>query len=654
MMKIKNKISYFLILTAMVMGCNFACANEVVKSEEIVSETLQNMMEDDDSNNSPSVFTYGNQSFNKSESYKYAVDPNRPEFEIKNLSDYLKEKRANNAQTTENKKDDKEGMQIDCTEMEYFEERNELEARGDVEITTPSGVKVTADKAIYNKENNTIKLINNVEIKRGPTTVNGEYMLVDLNEENAIMDEPVTRTGNIRINAKEGYAYSDRIENLSGNVELNQRVEMKLYSSGFTSYGRAINDLNLVDFDLKSSRSKPYKIRTKEIVIRPERDHDSMLMKDVDIYYNKRKILNAPSIEIFTDKEMTYKEVNFPVEFGSLKGMGMYFGLGYTFKLPKTYTFRVTPLLSYGDNEIGAGGILMLKSNKLRLEGGWASSTNNLIVDGEYKLTDKLRFDFGRHVYKSEWFNGGTRAGYIGELAYDDSYLVKDLGNSVFRHRISAGYVADYKREHQEDDMRDGFRYRYMAELSKSLKTFGSKEQDMYVNISALAQTMATVYSETGDTMALFRVGPSITSRVKRWNSNITYTLGGVHGHSPYAFDEYRYGRQTIMFDESLILNKYISVGYRGTLSPLKDNYDKDILTENRFYAVVGPEDVKVAFSYDAVRQNMNFNFLFLLGSDNLDLRYEKLTVQNPDKLGKRQVKQSDKDLYKITVPESL
>ena len=176
----------------------------------------------------------------------------------------------------------------------------------------------------------------------------------------------------------------------------------------------------------------------------------------------------------------------------------------------------------------------------------------------------------------------------------------------------------------------------------------------MYVNISALAQTMATVYSETGDTMALFRVGPSITSRVKRWNSNITYTLGGVHGHSPYAFDEYRYGRQTIMFDESLILNKYISVGYRGTLSPLKDNYDKDILTENRFYAVVGPEDVKVAFSYDAVRQNMNFNFLFLLGSDNLDLRYEKLTVQNPDKLGKRQVKQSDKDLYKITVPESL
>ena len=248
----------------MLMGCRFACANEVVRSEEIVSETLKQMMENED-NNSPSVFVGGNQAFNKGESYKFAVDGDRPEFQIKNLSDYLKEKRAEKETAPQTSNDnEKDGMQIDCTEMEYFEERNELEARGDVLISTPSGVQVTADKAIYNKENNTIKLINNVELKKGNTTTNGEYMLIDLNEENAIMDEPITSVGNLRINAKEGYAYSDRIENLSGNVELNQRVEMKLYSSGFTSYGRAINDLNLVDFDLKSSRSKPYKIRTKE------------------------------------------------------------------------------------------------------------------------------------------------------------------------------------------------------------------------------------------------------------------------------------------------------------------------------------------------------------------------------------------------------
>ena len=132
MINIKNKISYFLILTAMVVGCGFACANEVVRSEEIVSETLRNMMENDD-NNSPSVFMGGNPAFNKSESYKYAVDADRPEFEIKNLSDYVKEKKAAKEQAEADKpNDDKEGMQIECTEMEYFEERNGLEARGNV------------------------------------------------------------------------------------------------------------------------------------------------------------------------------------------------------------------------------------------------------------------------------------------------------------------------------------------------------------------------------------------------------------------------------------------------------------------------------------------------------------------------------------------
>lgn len=96
-----------------------------------------------------------------------AVDGDRPEFQIKNLSDYLKEKRAENETAPQTSNDnEKDGMQIDCTEMEYFEERNELEARGDVLISTPSGVQVTADKAIYNKENNTIKLINNVELKK--------------------------------------------------------------------------------------------------------------------------------------------------------------------------------------------------------------------------------------------------------------------------------------------------------------------------------------------------------------------------------------------------------------------------------------------------------------------------------------------------------
>lgn len=650
----KEKLKY--IILPAVFACTFAASmqgsafcQEVIKAQELPNLSLIKDKPSSDDDLFTSEGGYLGDGY-----YKININPDKEEFYIKSIGDFINaRKKASETPLAEETKE-KEDLKIFCDEMEYFEDRNELEARGNVEIITESGANVKCKRAIYNKETNIITLYNNIILTKGGSTVTGDYMVIDMNEENALMDEPVTRLGNIVINAKEGYAYSDKIENINGNIELNQNLEMELFSQGFARYGNAIEDTDLVEFEKKNRRSKPYRFTTKEIIVTPERDHDVVLFKDVKVYRNNRKIATVPSIEFFSNKEMTRSEANFPLEFGSLKGFGMYLGMGYTFKLPESYTFRLTPAISYGDDEIGLGAMAMLKSDRLRLEGGWASSTNNLIVDGQYKFNDRLKFDIGRHVYKGEWFNGGTRAGYIAELSYDDSYLVKDLGNTIFRHRIMAGYVADYRRHHQEDDMQDGMRYRYMAELSKRLKTFGSREQDMFLSINAVAQTMASVYSETGDTFGMVRVGPSIQSRLKRWNSTISYTLGGVHGKSPYYFDEYRYGKQTISFDESLILSKYLSLGYRGTLTPLKDNSQKDMITENRLYAVVGPEDFKMALSYDTIRQNMHFDFLFLLGSDNLDMKYDTLTVQNPDKLGKKQRRQSDKDLNKITIPENL
>ncbi len=645
-LKIINNLILATIVFAISCNATFAQtinAKEILSKDEIELKKTQNKTQTVEVSNN----VFGD------EYYKTRVEVNKPEFEFKNFKDLMNEKNQKKEVALKKEEKKQADLQIFCKEMEYFEDRNELEARGGVEIVTPDGVKVVSENAIYNKANNTIKLMNDIVLTKDTTTVTGDYMLIDLNEENALMDNPVTTLGNLVVNAEEGYAYSDRIENINGNIELNKVVEMQLKSQGFTKYGRSINDTRLVDFEIKKQRSKPYKFRTKEIIVRPEKDHDSMLMKDVDIYYGKRKIANVPSIEFFSDKEMTYTEVNFPVEIGSLKGFGLYYGMGYTFKLP-TSTFRLTPAITYGENTVGAGLIGQYKSKRARLEAGWSSSTTDLILDGQFSVTEKLKFDIGRHVYKSEWFNGGSRAGYIGELTYQDSYLVRDLGDAVFKHRLAAGYVAEYKKEHQEDDMEDGFRYSYMAELSKALKTIGSKEQNAYLRLSAVAQGMATVYSETGDTRAMIRVGPRLTSRLGRWNSSIQYTMGGVHGKSPYRFDEYRYGKQTINFDESLIVNRFLSLGYRGTITPLKDNYDKDILTENRFYVVAGPEDFKIAFSYDTIRQNMHFDFLMLLGSDNLDLRYEKMTINDPDKLGQKQQKVTDKELNKITVPENL
>ncbi len=643
-----------ILYSALLLGFYPSLSMPSYSNEIVYSNEIKTLNQEYDSKDEVTVFD------NRlgGEYYEAQIKKDKPEFSLRNWGDILKERRqkkeaAKQAQNEAKEKENSPIADIACEYMNYNSSTNEIEAINDVVITSKSGTKVRADKAVFNRSANTIKLFNNISLEKNGATITGDYMFIDLNEENAIADEPVTSVETLVITSQEGYILPDRIEYENGQIQSSEKIEMELKTGGFETYGRSLNDKRLVDFSLKQDRSKPYTFKAKQIVIRPEKDHDSMVVEGMSIYYKDKKILDVPTTEIFQDKEMTYTEVNFPLEAGSIKGLGMYAGLGYTFKLPKAHTLRLTAIGSNSHGKIGAGGIAHLKSKRMSLAGAWTSNTHNLIVDGSFKVTNRLTLDIGRHAYKNEWLGGGNRAGYIAELNYDDSYIMRDLENTRFRHRFSAGYVADYKRSGQNKHMKDGFRYRYQAELSNMFKTYGSTEQDMYMKLGAVAQTMATVYSETGDTNAFFRMGPVVESRCKRWFSSIVYTMGGVHGKSPYKFDEYRYGRQTVSFDESLILNKYLSLGYKGTLSFLKDNAEKDLLTENRFYAVAGPEDVKVAVSFDAIRDTFTLDFLFLLGTNKLKIDYDKLIINNPDEVGKRKKKITDKELYRVKVPKT-
>ena len=217
-----------------------------------------------------------------------------------------------------------------------------------------------------------------------------------------------------------------------------------------------------------------------------------------------------------------------------------------------------------------------------------------------------MKADFARHAYKDEWFIGSKRAGHLAQLVYDDRYNVRDI-DAVFRQRFTAGYASDYRTKHQERDNYGTMRLRWQAELRKHIMGISNEEQDMYLNFGALAQTMATVYG-TGETFGLVRGGPYFDSRVKR-----------------------------------------------GVISPLKDNTKDDLLTENRFYAIAGPEDIKVAFSYDTIRSSVNFDFMFLLGTDTSNIEYDKITVRDPDKLKKKDGSlNKDKGLWRVKVPEDL
>ena len=89
-------------------------------------------------------------------------------------------------------------------------------------------------------------------------------------------------------------------------------------------------------------------------------------------------------------------------------------------------------------------------------------------------------------------------------------------------------------------------------------------------------------------------------------------------------------------------------------VSPMKDNYEEDLLTECRFYLIAGPKDAKVALSYDFVRDIAHMDFMFLIGSDNTSMTFDKLTTK--DMYGGAQKRDFYKNAkrVKIVTPENI
>lgn len=583
-----------------------------------------------------------------------------PGLEIPNFIDVIKEKVQQGGQEVitpeeaaqKSKADNvqKQSLTLDADEMEYFEDRNEIEARGHVFIKTyPDGTTLNADKAIFNRDTNIIKLFDNVVLNKDDSTLKGDFMSINLNEENVLMNEPTGNMGMMTLRAQEGYAYANEIQMLNGDAKLAKEVDLTLHSKGFGYLDQTIVQEEFATPELRKKRSEPLKIKTKEIIIESKRDHDTITFKHADIYYKKFKIATAESAEILTDKGQGYVETNLP-EVGMIRDFGTYFGWGYATEVPFGGTLKVMPAIVY-DSGLGIGGIARYRSKRNFIEAAYATSSENFIVRGKYEFNKNLYIDYGRHAYFDEWFYGRRQPGYIAQLVYDKNYRVKDL-NAIFKHRISAGYVTDYGV--QESDSKFGTsRFRYQAELSKMIFERKNDEQDMYIRGHLYAQGGATLYG-TGDVTGIVRFGPSLHTRVKNWGSRISYGMAGVHGRSPLMFDTYIYGKQFLTIDENIRLGKYLALGYQGTISLLRDNPGKDLLTENKFYVVAGPEDIKVAFSYDTYRERALFDVLFYVGKDNSKIEYDKLTIKNPDKVGKETSPFENLKYYRVKVPENI
>lgn len=540
--------------------------------------------------------------------------------------------------------EDTENIILDCDNMDYDTETYCMVATGNVNVEfVKQETVIKADKITYDRMNNTIKAEGNVRILKNGQTINGDYIFVDMNEENALIENPVTQTANIEIKAKKGYVYGDKIVQEHGSITVDESFPINFRSS---MAGPNISQMIVPkDQTMSADMEKGIiRLQAKELKITQNGNLETIALRHGTLFKGKRKIIKVPAIKVYTNKNNDFAESN-SWELGSLRGLGMYIGPGFVFTSPHGAVLKAIPILNY-NHGIGVGGIGRYQSATNRTQIAYGTAKSKFLIRGKQKLDDNLYLQYGMNDYMNEWFLGRRRPKYGLDLVYQKGYSSDDFllkgHTSQFAHRIDFGYYHDIDEDKNFDRLHGAqigtLRLRYMMQADQNLFNYTNEEEQKSVQFDISSQLAATLYG-TGDTQVIGRIGPRLHTQYKRWMQDIGYYQSVYDDNSPLpVFDAYRYGKSNVYLREYLRLNRYITVSWFGSINLSGDSPNGKPFQENSFYVSFGPEDFKFNLGYDFIRENTFFTVAVMMDAKGTKIDYDKLEI----KQGKKAKKEMD------------
>lgn len=600
----------------------------IYNSEKDTSEyASKELKENFDENLMPDGFEADEESINESKKAKHFWSKDN-------------DKKAENPEDTEN-------IVLDCDNMDYDTENYCLYATGNVSVEfVKQQTIVKAEKITYDRMNNTIKAEGDVKILKNGQTITGEYIFVDMNEESALIENPLTKTSTIEIRANKGYVYGDKIVQEQGSIIVDESYPINFASS--RSGPQLSQMLRPKDQSLSEDMEKGLvKIKAKELRITQKGELETLAIRHANVKKGKWTILKIPAVKIYTNKNHDYAETNI-WEAGSARGLGMYVGPGFVFELPKGSVLKAIPMLNY-DSGFGIGAVGRFQSGTNFTQAGYGTTNSKILIKGRQKLDDNLYLQYAMNDYIDDWWFGKRRPKYGLSLVYNKAYasngfLLKGK-DSRYTHQFDFGYFHDIDRDRHFGELMGRqigtTRTRYMAEASQNFYNYVNKEKQTALSFDIAAQLAASVYG-TGDTQIVGRIGPRLHTQWKRWMQNIGYFQSVYDDHSPVpVYDAYRYGKANLYLQEYFRICKYLTLSWFGSMNLSNDSPNDKMFQENAFYLSVGPDDVKFNIGYDVVREGTFFTVEMMMDAKGTKIDYDKMVIKR-DKKPKEEVKASN------------
>lgn len=546
--------------------------------------------------------------------------------------------------------EEEDNIILDCENVDYDSDNYCVVATGNANVNfVKQGTNVLADKITYDRMNNTIKAEGNVRIIKNGQTITGEYIFVDMNEENALIEKPIAQTATIEIKSQKGYVYGDKIVQENGSVTVNQSfpIQFRSLNNGpWISRMMTPKDETLTE-DMEKGRIR---VKVKDIKITQRGDLEVIDLKGTSIFRGDRKIFKLPPAKVYTNKNFDFVDTS-SWEIGSFRGLGMYLGPGHVFEIPGGSILKVMPILNY-NHGIGIGGIAryMNASNWTQASYGTADST--FMIRGKQKLDDHVYLQYVMNDYSREWFLGRRRAKYGAALVYENGYSKKDFllkgQTSSFAHRFDFGFYQDIDKDSSYKDLGGSnlatTRTRYMAQVNQNFYTHKNEDKQTEFTFGVVGQLSAALYG-TGDTQIIGRLGPVVHTQYKRWMQDIGYFQSVYEDNSPIpVFDAYRYGKSNFYVREYIRLNKYVTLSWFGSFNLSNDSPNHRQLQENTFYISFGPEDVKFSIGYDAERDTTRFLVEVMMDAKGTKVDYDRLEIKQDKKAKKKEEIKEEED----------
>lgn len=552
-------------------------------------------------------------------------------------------------------------MQLDSEKVNFDEETGDMVATGrPLLYLPPQNTKVVSDTMTYNQDSNILKAIGHVYITKDGMPAKADYLEVDMNEESMVMDNMEAVSDAMIMDAKKAVQKDSLLVLTDGNLH---SETSQIYRMSSRMIGPMFSNMILSDDEKALFFGNPtgnqLHFNIENIYVDARKNHDMFVAKNIEVSHKGKYLFTWPSLTAYTNKERDYFEANYP-EFGSRRKLGMFIGPGFVFGGPAGSVMKVIPFLNYQHGNFGFGGALKYRNTFNSTELGYGSAADIFFLKGIQRLDDNLYLQYSANSFMDEWFMGARMPKYMAEVYYDKAYGIKDFlaeGKGLrFRHRIGFGLMEDNDKNYYGEKIAGSnistTRLRYMAEISQKLYSYENPENKFYFDLSLALQGSAAVYG-TGDTQFVARIGPRAHVQYKRWMQDIGYFQTGYDDHTPVPrYDMYRYGHSTVYLSEIFRVCKYLSVGWSGMANLSDDSPNGKLFQENRFVIAVGPDDIKIRLGYDFVRQTTYFGFDLAFDTKGTSIKYGKMEIKNPERLGQHQKDENRKLAFSPAKPQ--